>query len=120
MRGLRRCAVCQCLARTAGHGSAQFLHRQRLLALCGWSVQRLRPQAAAAAAGPGTDPTPNSAGITPAADAAIACALCGAKAGLWQFVPRMAPASSSLSGAPQTSSSLHSRSWPCSMGCVQL
>ena len=81
-----------------GHGTPEFLRRQRLLALCGWGVQQLR---AHGAAGPGSGPDPSSspASTTPAADAALVCALCGAKAGMWQFVPRVAAACSSLSGA---------------------
>ena len=81
-----------------GHGTTEFLRRQRLLALCGWGVQQLRARGAAAP-GSGPDPGPSPASTTPAADAALVCALCGAKAGMWQFVPRVAAACSSLSGA---------------------
>lgn len=81
-----------------GHGTPEFLRRQRLLALCGWGVQQLRTRAAAGP-GSGPEPSPGPASTTPAADAALTCALCGAKAGMWQFVPRVAAACSSLSGA---------------------
>ena len=107
-RGLRACTAGRAVNADApversisphapGHGTPEFLRRQRLLALCGWGVQQLR---AHGAAGPGSGPDPSSspASTTPAADAALVCALCGAKAGMWQFVPRVAAACSSLSG----------------------
>jgi len=78
----------------AGHGTPEFLRCGRLLALCGWGVQQLRPPRPVSAA---AEPA-RGAGrprLAHAADAAIACALCGAKAGLWQFVPRAAPSATS-------------------------
>ncbi|KAK9846448.1 hypothetical protein WJX81_004029 [Elliptochloris bilobata] len=98
----------------ACHGTVEFLRRQRLLALCGWGVQQLRASTAAA---PGPGQNPNPACVMPAADAALTCALCGAKGGMWQYVPRVAPASSSLS-AP--AAALHARTAPPALPQVAL
>ncbi len=86
----------------AGHGTPEFLRCGRLLALCGWGVQQLRPPRPVSAA---AEPA-RGAGrprLAHAADAAIACALCGAKAGLWQFVPRAAPVSDVAGVRPRRS-----------------
>jgi len=86
----------------AGHGTPEFLRCGRLLALCGWGVQQLRPPRPVSAA---AEPA-RGAGrprLAHAADAAIACALCGAKAGLWQFVPRAAPVSDVAGARPRRS-----------------
>lgn len=85
----------------AGQGTPEFTRRQRLLALCGWDVLAIRADARGSpsvsgsidrvgrgggAAGPGGDAAVDATG------AALCCEMCGARAGLWDFVPKMVPA----------------------------
>lgn len=67
----------------AGHGSEEHERRQRLLALTGWSAEVLKPEEARAA---------GSSGPVRATCAALRCAMCDARAGLWNFLPEMAAA----------------------------
>ena len=85
----------------AGQGTPEFTRRQRLLALCGWDVLTIRADAGGSpsvlgsidrvgrrggAAGSGGDAAVDATG------AALCCEMCGARAGLWDFVPKMVPA----------------------------
>ena len=64
----------------AGQGSDEHLRRQRLLALTGWSAEVLKPEQAQGADSNRVDAT----------TAALRCAMCDARAGLWNLVPGMA------------------------------
>ena len=64
----------------AGQGSEEHVRRQLLLALMGWSAEVLAPEQAQHA----------QRGTVDAATAALRCAMCDARAGLWNYVPEMA------------------------------
>lgn len=73
-----------------------FAVRTRLLALCGWDLRPMTTGAAlAAAAGSGASPMPAAAKaerlhVGPES-AALHCALCGVRAGLWASFPQCQP-----------------------------
>ena len=73
------CAVHDVMAH-AGQGSEEHVRRQRVLALTGWSAEVLAPEHAQRAHGDTVDTT----------TAVLRCAMCDARAGLWNFVPGMA------------------------------
>lgn len=81
----------------AGQGSEEHVRRQRLLALTGWSAEVLAPEKA----------QQSQSGTVDAATAALRCAMCDARAGLWNFVPGMA--------APSQKSPVHAPGLPSSM-----
>ena len=64
----------------ADQGSEEHDRRQRLLALTGWSAEVLAPEQAQRA----------QRGTVDATTAVLRCAMCDARAGLWNFVPGMA------------------------------
>ncbi|BDA42042.1 probable nuclear-interacting partner of ALK at N-terminal half [Coccomyxa sp. Obi] len=82
----------------ACQGTPEFVRRQRFLALCGWDILAIRPDAAARS---GDSPRPladaasrngyGGGGALDATGVALGCEMCGARAGLWDFVPRMVP-----------------------------
>ena len=64
----------------AGQGSEEHIRRQRLLALTGWSAEALKPDQAQGA----------DVSTVQATTAALRCAMCDARVGLWNLVPEMA------------------------------
>ncbi len=86
---------------SSGQGTPEFTRRQRFLALCGWDVLTIRPDAAARSGNSPTDAASRNSGgggrgggdgALDANGIALGCEMCGARAGLWDFVPRMVPA----------------------------
>ncbi|CAL8460907.1 g438 [Coccomyxa elongata] len=82
----------------ACRGTPEFTRRQRFLALCGWDVLAIRPDAAARSGNPPTDAASRNSdggrggdGALDATGTALGCEMCGARTGLWDFVPRMVP-----------------------------
>ena len=64
----------------AGQGSEEHIRRQRLLALTGWSAEPLKHDQAQGA----------DVSTVQATTAALRCAMCDARVGLWNLVPEMA------------------------------
>ena len=96
---LNACHICSCTRLSSGQGTPEFVRRQRFLALCGWDTLAVRPNpparpgsslpqshdAASRSGGRGGD------GALDATSIALGCDMCGARAGMWDFVPRMVP-----------------------------
>ncbi|EIE22030.1 zf-C3HC-domain-containing protein [Coccomyxa subellipsoidea C-169] len=110
----------------ACQGTPEFTRRQRLLALCGWEVLQIHADSSARSAGspsaPGSIGRDNHRGdaVLDATGAALCCEMCGARAGLWDFVPRMVPAARSGSRLITAGLSGRDRSPPVAARSVDL
>ena len=87
------CHTCSCTWLPSGEGTPEFVRRRRFLALCGWDTLAIRPNAPARSGNspPASHGATRGDGTLDATSVALGCDMCGARAGMWDFVPRMVP-----------------------------
>jgi hypothetical protein len=84
--------------------SAAYAARLRLLALCGWGLRVMAAGAGPAGEGGGEEAAEGDAAppaLVGPESASLACALCGARAGLWGFFAGCAPRAAAAAPAPR-------------------